>query len=320
VKAKNLSALMIVGFAAFLLMTSTVASAKGGKNYNETMVWDGVTRYYYVYVPAGLPANPPLLVMLHATSKNPANKPPTTTNYEWKPLADTYKFVLVQPASTYNANSGQWNWNAYYLSEAFTPAEVGTCTVPPATACPDDAGFLRQLILNLTAQYNVNPNQVFVAGMSSGAMMAERVGVEISDLVAAIIPASGQIVGQSSLPITLPGPPVAPVSVQEWQGTKDHVLPPCNNGTTLYSGYTFYMATVDQTFNYWTAQNACTMFQNSEPLCQNGKANPATTGNDATGCTNNVEVQFIWEENIGHEWESGNNTTRWQFFASHPRQ
>ncbi len=319
-KAKNLSALMIVGFAAFLLATPTFASAKGGKNYNETMVWDGVTRYYYVYVPSGLPVNPPLLVMLHATSLDPANKPPTTNNYGWKTLANTYKFVLVQPASTYNANSGQWNWNAYYLSEAFTPAEVGTCTVPPATACPDDAGFLRQLILNLTAQYNVNPNQVFVAGMSSGAMMAERVGVEISDLVAAIIPASGQIVGQSTLPITLPGPPLAPVSVQEWQGTKDRVLPPCNNGSTLYSGYKFYMATVDQTFNYWTSQNACTVFQNNEPLCLNGKANPAITGNDATGCTSNVEVQFIWEENIGHAWEPANNVARWQFFASHPKQ
>ena len=179
---------------------------------------------------------------------------------------------------------------------------------------------MRQLIVNLTAQYHVNPNQVFVAGMSSGAMMAERVGVEISDLVAAIIPGSGQIVGQSTLPITLPGPPVAPVSVQEWQGTKDRVLPPCDNGTTEYSGYTFYMATVDQTFNYWTAQNSCTVFQNNEPLCLDGKANPATTGNDATACTNGVEVQFIWEESIGHEWEPGNNQTRWNFFASHPKQ
>jgi poly(3-hydroxybutyrate) depolymerase len=317
---------MIVCFATFLLATSTFSSGQslakpsGGKNYNETMVWDGVTRYYYVYVPPSLLANPPLLVMLHATSFNPVNNPPRKINYGWKTFADTYGFVLLQPASTYNANSGQWNWNAYYLTEAFTAEEVGTCTAPPATACPDDAGFLRQLIVNLTAQYNVNPNQVFVAGMSSGAMMAERVGVEISDLVAAIIPASGQIVGQSSLPITLPGPPVAPVSVQEWQGTKDRVLPPCNNGTTEYSGYTFYMATVDQTFNYWTAQNSCTVFQNNEPLCLNGVANPNTTGNDATGCTNNVEVQFIWEENIGHAWEPENNGTRWQFFASHPKQ
>jgi len=319
VKARNLSAPIIACFVVFVLATSTFASATG-KKYRETMVWDGITRYYETYVPTGLPANPALLIMLHATSLNKANIPPTNTNYGWQPFADTNKFILVQPASTYNAQSGQWNWNAYYLNEAFTPAEVGTCTAPPASACPDDAGFLRNLIVTLTAQYNVDPKRVFVAGISSGAMMAERVGVELSDLVAAIVPASGQIVGQSALPITLPSTPVAPVSVQEWQGTKDRVLPPCNNGATLYSGYTFYMATVDQTFNYWTAQNACTALQNNEPLCLNGVANPATTGNDATGCANNVEVQFVWEENLGHAWDSTNDAARWQFFASHPKQ
>lgn len=317
-KARNLSASMVVCFVVFLWATSTFAGATG-KKYHETMVWDGITRYYQVYVPTGLPANPALLIMLHATSLNKGSAPPTNTNYGWQPFADTNKFILVQPASTYNSQSGQWNWNAYYLNQAFTPAEIGTCTVPPATACPDDAGFLRNLIVTLTAQYNVNPKQVFVAGMSSGAMMAERVGVELSDLVAAIVPASGQIVGQSTLPITLPGAPVAPVSVQEWQGTMDKVLPPCNNGTTLYSGYTFYMATVDQTFNYWSTQNACTAFQNSEPLCENGKANAATAGNDATGCASNVEVQFIWEENVGHAWEPTNVAARWEFFASHPK-
>ncbi len=325
-KAKNLSAPTIVCFAAFLLATSAFSSGQSrpqplaGKNYNQTIVWDGITRYYRVHVPTGLPANPPLLLMLHATSLSPASNPPILNSYGWLPLADNYKFILVQPASTYNSQSGQWNWNAYYLSDAFTPAEVGTCTVPPATACPDDAGFLRNLIVTLTAQYSIDPNRVFVAGMSSGAMMAERVGVEISDLVAAIIPASGQIVGQSTLPIALPDPLVAPVSVQEWHGTGDRVLPPCNNGATLYSGYAFYMATVDQTFNYWTAQNACTQLQTNEPLCENKKPNPSVQGNDATGCTNNVEVQFIWEEKVGHNWDPKNNEARWQFFASHPKQ
>jgi poly(3-hydroxybutyrate) depolymerase len=138
--------------------------------------------------------------------------------------------------------------------------------VPPATACPDDAGFLRQLIVNLTAQYNVNPNQVYVAGFSSGAQMAHRVGVEISDLVAAVVIGSGTIVGQPTPPpINLPGPAVAPVSIQEWHGTEDTEIPPCNNGITKYSGDKFYLATVDQSFNYWTAQNSCTTFQNNTP-------------------------------------------------------
>ena len=306
-KARNFSALTILLMGVFLLASSTLASAHG-TNINGTLVWDGVTRYYHVYLPTGLPANPPMLVMLHATNLNPGDNPPTKLNYGWQTLADTNKFIVVQPASTYDPQSGQWNWNAYYLDPAFPG--------PP----PDDSGFLRQLITNLMTQYNVDPKRVFVAGMSSGAMMAERVGVELSDLVAAITPVSGQIAGQPTLPITMPGTPMAPVSVQEWHGTADRVLPPCNHGSTLYSGYKVLMATVDETFNYWVAQNACTQLQTSQPLCANGKPNPGVSGNDGTSCMNNVEVQFIWEQKLGHSWESSNNAARWKFFASHPKQ
>jgi poly(3-hydroxybutyrate) depolymerase len=298
----------------------TKANARsGGTIIDSTLEWYGVTRHYQVYLPPNLPANPPMLLMLHGTAHG--SGAPINPMWGWQNVSNKYGFILVKPASTYNEQSQRWNWNAYYMSEAFTADDVGTCTVPPATACPDDAGFLRQLILNLTAQYNVNPNQVYVAGFSSGAQMAHRVGVEISDLVAAVAIGSGTIVGQPDPPpITLPGAAVAPISVQEWHGTNDTEIPPCNNGKTKYSGYNFYLATVDQSFDYWTQQNACTTFENSMPLCENGLANPATTGNDATACTNNTEVQFIWEENVGHSWENQNDTTRWLFFAAHPKQ
>jgi len=46
---------------------------------------------------------------------------------------------------------------------------------------------------------------------------------------------------------------------------------------------------------------------------------PGVTGNNATGCLNNVEVQFIWEQNIGHSWQPANNLVRWQLLAAHPK-
>ena len=303
------------------VLNEVVAVAGVATTINATMVWDGVTRYYQVYLPAVLPVNPPMLLMLHGTSYEvpPAN--PSTESWSWQTDADSDQFILVQPASTYNANSGQWNWNAYFMDAAFTSDEVGTCTVPPATACPDDAGFLRQLISNLTAQFNVNPNQVFVSGFSSGAQMTERVGVEISDLVAAIAPTSGQLVGQEVPPPGLPGNIAAPVSVQEWHGTADTELTPCGDGTTKYSGVTFTLDTVDDTYDYWVSQNACTAQQTTQTLCTGGSATPGLSGNVATACTNNnIEVQFVWEQGVAHSWETGNNDARWQFLSSHPKQ
>ena len=152
----------------------TNPNAKGsGAVVDSTMVWNGITRYYEVYLPPHLPANPPMVFMLHGTSHEvpPAN--PSTDMWGWQSVSNKHGFILVKPASTYNPQSGQWNWDAYTMDAAFQSP-------------PDDSGFLRNLIVTLTGRYNVNPNQVYVAGFSSGAQMAHRVGVEISDLVAAI--------------------------------------------------------------------------------------------------------------------------------------
>jgi len=312
------------GSTDYASSTSSVLSevVDVGTTINETMVdqW-GVTRYYQVFVPGVLPANPPLLVMLHGTQYEvpPAN--PSTYNWEWQSYATQNQFILVQPASTYNPNTGAWNWNSYFMDAAFAPGEGGTCTSPPATACPDDAGFLRQLIVNLTTQYSLNPDMIFATGFSSGAQMTERVGVEISDLVAAIAPTSGQMEGQQSVapPPLVPGSALAPISVQEWHGTADKELPPCDYGTTLYSGVKYYLDTVDDTFNYWVAQNQCSTLQTTQTLCTDGEATSGLSGNVATGCTNSsVEVQFIWEQGVGHSWQAENNGLRWQFLSAHP--
>jgi poly(3-hydroxybutyrate) depolymerase len=310
----------------FASSTSSALSevVDAGTTLNETMVdlW-GVSRYYQVFVPGVLPANPPLLVMLHGTQYHTPPANPSTYNWGWQSYANQYGFILVQPASTYNPNTGAWNWNDYFMNAAFASGEGGTCTSPPATACPDDAGFLRQLIVNLTSQYNLNPDMIFVTGFSSGAQMTERVGVEISDLVAAIAPASGQMEGQQSVapPPLAPGNALAPISVQEWHGTADTELPPCNYGTTLYSGVKYYLDTVDDTFNYWVTQNQCSTLQTTQTLCSNGQATSGLSGNVATGCaSSNVEVQFIWEPGVEHSWVSNNNGSRWQFLSAHPKQ
>ena len=298
------------GSKTYATSTSNVVSqvVGNGQFIDSTMTWNGITRYYEVYVPVTVAANPAMLLMLHGTQNKPDPQQIISLNWGWQNIADANGFILVKPASTFNSKSGQWNWDAYFMDAAFQQP-------------PDDPGFLRQLIVNLTAQYNVNPKQVYVAGFSSGAQMAHRVAVELSDLVAAVVIGSGTIVGQvDPPPITMPGPEVAPVSIQEWHGTADGTIPPCNNGTTGYSGIKFYLATVDDSFNYWTQQNGCTSFQNNLPLCKNRAPNPDSTGNDATGCVNNTEVQFIWEEGVGHSWVNSQDTARWQFLSAHPKE
>jgi len=320
---------VFTGTTSFSGSNSTLTQTVGAGTFTQgSLTWDNTPRYYQVFTPLALPANPAMVVMLHGTKYTSTFDPTgiTTLEWGWETVANPYGFIVVQPASTWDPQTTQWNWNAYFMDAAFPYAQG--CG---ATDCPDDSGFLRQLITNLTSQYNLNPNQIYVTGMSSGGQMTERVGVDISDLVAAIAPASGQLVGVTDPPPYLPGNIMAPISVQEWHGTNDTNLWPCNYGTTLYSGVTFTLDTVDDTFNYWVAQNSCTQLQTTATLCLNGESNyqndaptpgmPGLTGNIGTGCAlSNIEEQFIWEPNVGHSWQQKYNTQRWQFFASHPKQ
>ncbi len=317
------------------VVSETVTGGCGvGTFTDSSMIWDDVTRYYEVYLPANLPPNPPMVLMLHGTRTTITTgsdpTPVISLNWGWQPVADQYCFILVKPASTYDAATHKWNWNAYFLDDAFPYAQG--CGV---TDCPDDSGFLGELIQTLIAQYNVNSNMVYVAGFSSGAEMTERVGVDLAAMVAAIAPASGQLVAVPGVvPPPLPTPPFpqSSIAVQEWHGTKDTNLWPCSYGTTKYNGDIFTLDTVDDTFNFWTTApvNSCTSLLTNQPLCLNGAPNnandapmlgiPGLTGNDATGCSNNAEVQFIWEPNVEHSWQQQYNTQRWIFFAAHPKQ
>ena len=48
-------------------------------------------------------------------------------------------------------------------------------------------------------------------------------------------------------------------------------------------------------------------------------ANPTVTGNFATGCRDNTEVEFIWEDGVAHIWKTGNIPAIWAFLSSHQK-
>jgi len=199
-----------------------------------------------------------MVFMLHGTSHEVLREP---QHRMWAAeCSNKHGFILVKPARPITAVWAM-EWDAYTMDAAFQSP-------------PDDSGFLRNLIVTLTGRYNVNPNQVYVAGFSSGAQMAHRVGVGISDLVAAIAIGSGTIVVRSlHRRLLCPARRLGRSPFRERGGTLDRTIPPCNNGITKYSGASF-------TWPPWTSlslldsQNACTVFQNRDPLCENGLPNP----------------------------------------------
>lgn len=295
-----------------MLMVLSVASGVGQTTTQFSVKYGNppVTRYYAVTVPPSnvQVANPAMILSLHGTRYQ--SSPPTSHDYGWIYTCKQKGngCIVVTPASTYDPVWKYYLWNASFF-------DGGTFSKPkpPQTAYPDDVGFLRQLITTLIPKYKINPKKVFVVGFSSGAFMANRVAVELSDLVAAASINSGTL--DSQLGIKGIPPPLKPISIMEFHGTADNDnvgVNPCTK-SWLWNYTTLNKATVDDTFNYWSKQNACSKKVTTKALCS------GFTNNDATSCAAGTEVKFVWEVGNAHTYLTSNNKTVWTWFLAHSK-
>ena len=88
-------------------------------------------------------------------------------------LAGREGFVLALP----EAADGRWN--------------DGRDTPAAGHGEPDDVGFLVRVIQDVAGRRPIDPDRVFVVGMSNGATMAGRLVCERADLIAALVQVAG---------------------------------------------------------------------------------------------------------------------------------
>jgi polyhydroxybutyrate depolymerase len=286
-------------------------------------VVNGLTRNYLLHIPPNYQPNVSALVLALHPSRLAG--PGMESLSQLSAKADRAGFAVAYPSSE-NNNSGHSNWDIFYNDLTFTNFPTP----------PDDVGFLRGLIQTLQANLHPDPKKIYVAGFSSGAFMAHRVGVQLSDLVAAVAAVEG------SLHAALAGdnrnvpPALAPVSVLILHGSADSSIPYC--GEVSSSSTT---ASQDETFNYWTGAqaNSCSTVNTSAALCVSGQPSSVTL-KDATGCRANAEVKIYQLIGGNHQWYNTpmnqaaqvpfnpnlNASTGivtddiiWNFFASHPK-
>lgn len=128
----------------------------------------GIPRTYDVLVPASYDGSTavPLLIELHPSFETAAFQRSISG---FAAIAETEGFIVAWP----QAVGGTQSWSAGYFCG------------DPAT---DDVGFIRALAATLRAANTIDPNRIYVTGLSCGGAMTHRLACQASDLFAAAAP------------------------------------------------------------------------------------------------------------------------------------
>ena len=171
-------------------------------------------RQYSYYVPKQLPANPPLVFVLHGSLQT-SDDIRAYTGYEFERLADAKGFIVVYPQGFEN------NWNDCRKAADYAAR----------TQNVDDKGFIAALIQRFAEQRHIDPSRAFLTGYSSGGHLGLRLALEQPDLLAGVAAVSASLPTNDNLACQGRD---KPASVLVINGTDDPINPFNGGKVTLF--------------------------------------------------------------------------------------
>lgn len=285
---------MKVIFQLFLLFTFGIISTLEAQYFNFNH--DGIARQYIYYEPEELPANSPLVFVMHGYSGDAYS---IQSYAQLNSVADQYGFAVCYPRGTKDEWGNRF-WNVGY--EFHEGMDV------------DDADFLIQLAVFLQTEYTLDPSRTFATGMSNGGDMSFFLACEAPGVFRAVAPVCGTIM-TANFDNCTEAIPVFAIS-----GIDDEVT--WYNGDPGNIGEWGPYLSIPAIIDHFSTVNGCQNFS-SEALPDNntGDGSTITFERHFEGIGEN-EVWLYRVDGGGHDWPgaSGNmdiNTSEeiWHFFS-----
>ncbi len=167
-KKLNLPQLSFIGF----LLVNTFYNA-GAQTTISNFGTNPGNINVYMYVPANMPANAPLVLVLHGCTQTASSY---STETQWNDLADRHKFYVAYGEQTSTNNSLEC-FNYYVTSDI--------------TRGSGEALSLKQITDYMKANYSIDSARVFVTGLSAGGAMTAVMCACYPDVFAAGAEMSG---------------------------------------------------------------------------------------------------------------------------------
>jgi polyhydroxybutyrate depolymerase len=271
-----------------LILGWAMAAGCRAETFTCSIPWGGLTRTYRLYLPPAPVKSGrslPLVIALHGGGGN-AGKMLKLTQGGFNTLADKEGFLVVYPNGVENHwNDGRENARYRALREKI-----------------DDVGFISALIDRLAKDRNIDQQRVYVAGISNGAMMAQRLACERAGKIAAIAAVAGNLPDDRAPQ----GSPARPLSVLMISGTADPMMPWDGGEVRFFLLKLGRVLSVAQTVKFWVTRNRCSPIPVITRL-------PHRNPRDATRVRREVygdgdlgtEVVLYAIEGGGHTWPGG---------------
>jgi polyhydroxybutyrate depolymerase len=291
---------VVAGSGSFLrAYEPTIEAQLTGRTTVERIHADAVDRTYRLYRPATKSAKPGLVIVLHGSFGGG---------------------FQIESDSGFDVEADRLGWIAAYPDGVADGWDTfGSTDKWGQHPGADDVVFMSALIDRLEATDGVDPDRVYVTGLSRGGMMSYRLGCELSDRIAAIAPVSGNMAtaeGSAEVPCVL----ARPVSVFAIHGTLDGVIPIKGGRVDIV------FSPLDDVIARWSSLDRCT-----QPPTISTDGPSATTTWDCAGGTS-VGTRIVsggwhtWPKVDGALASAGGSPDSFDasrviadFFAAHPR-
>lgn len=267
-------------FLIFALVVLTSFSAYAQQVIDETLVHDGKTREYRLYIPESYNSNEaaPLILNFHGFTSSINSQ---YNQSDFRQLAEDNQFIFVTP-------QGLGAFAGWAINNNFGGSE-------------DDLGFSNVLINKIQDDFNINEKRIYATGFSNGGFFSYRLACELSPRIAAIASVAGSMT--KSWIDTDQCQPEHPTPILQITGTNDNIISINGNGTN---------ESINDVMEYWSNYNNG---DNTPEVTQLGGGSTLSIWDNGD---NGVTVEFIKVQGRGHSWNDGNVSTSeeiWKFLS-----